>query len=102
SKDLALHIIATIGAAGATGYAVEFAGPAVTALSIEAGCTLCNLSIEARARAGLVGPDETTFSYLHGKLFAPRGTVWDDALAYWNTLPTDDAAHFDNEVHIDA
>jgi 3-isopropylmalate/(R)-2-methylmalate dehydratase large subunit len=102
SKDLALHIIATIGTAGATGYAVEFAGSAVVALSIEARCTLCNLSIEAGARAGLVAPDETTFSYLDGKPFAPRGWMREAAIAYWKTLPSDANAHFDKEIRIDA
>jgi 3-isopropylmalate/(R)-2-methylmalate dehydratase large subunit len=102
SKDLALHIIATIGTAGATGYAVEFVGFAVVALSIEARCALCNLSIEAGARAGLVAPDETTFSYLDGKPFAPRGSMREAAIAYWKTLPSDANANFDRNIRIDA
>jgi 3-isopropylmalate/(R)-2-methylmalate dehydratase large subunit len=102
SKDLALFIIASIGSAGATGCAVEFCGPAITALSVEARCTLCNLSIEAGARAGLVAPDEITFRYLEGRPFSPRGQDWQAAIQYWKTLRTDPDARFDADIRIDA
>jgi 3-isopropylmalate/(R)-2-methylmalate dehydratase large subunit len=102
AKDLALGIIGQIGTDGATGHAVEYAGPAVRALSMEGRMTLCNMSIEAGARAGMVAPDETTIAYVKGKRFAPRGEEWEKAVAHWRTLPTDDGAVFDKVVEIDA
>ena len=102
AKDLILHIIATIGANGATGHAVEYAGPAIEALSIEARLTVCNMSIEAGARAGLVAPDEKTLAYIAGRRYAPTGGMWDQALEYWRTLKSDDDAEFDREVVVDA
>ena len=102
AKDLILTIIATIGTAGATGHVIEYAGPAVTALSMEGRLTLCNMSIEAGARAGMVAPDEVTFAYLAGRPYAPTGRDWDQALARWRALPSDPGARFDREVVIDA
>jgi 3-isopropylmalate/(R)-2-methylmalate dehydratase large subunit len=101
AKDLILAIIARIGAAGAAGCAVEYAGSTVRALSMEGRFTLCNMSIEAGARAGMVAPDETTFAYLEGKPFAPQGAAWDRAVAQWRTLRSDDGAAFDREVALD-
>jgi 3-isopropylmalate/(R)-2-methylmalate dehydratase large subunit len=100
-KDVVLAIIASIGTAGATGHVVEYAGAAIRALSIEGRLTVCNMSIEAGARAGMIAPDETTYEYLHGREYAPRGADWEAALAYWRTLPSDENAHFDREVAID-
>src|SRR4029078_2574922 len=102
AKDLILGIIGQIGTDGATGYVVEYAGEAVRALSMEGRMTLCNMSIEAGARAGMVAPDETTFAYIKGKRFAPAGEAWDKAVAYWKTLASDDNATFDKVVEIDA
>ena len=102
AKDLALGIIGRIGTDGATGHVIEYAGEAVRALSMEGRMTLCNMSIEAGARAGMVAPDDTTFAYLRGRRFAPRGAVWDEALTYWKTLPSDPGAQFDRVVEIDA
>lgn len=102
AKDLILAIIARIGAAGAVGHVIEYAGTAITALSIEARMTLCNMSIEAGGRAGMIAPDEKTFAYLKGRPFAPTGTQWPVALEQWRSLRTDDGAHFDSEVEIDA
>src|SRR5688572_12765428 len=102
AKDLILFVIATIGADGAVDHVVEYAGSAVEALSIEARLTVCNMSIEAGARAGLVAPDEKTFAYIGGRLHAPKGALWEQALSYWRTLRTDDDARFDREVMIDA
>ena len=102
AKDLALGVIASIGAAGATGYVIEYSGDAVCALSMESRMTLCNMSIEAGARAGMVAPDETTFQYLEGRRYAPRGSAWNEAIKHWRTLPTDDGATFDRVVEIDA
>ena len=101
-KDLALGIIGSIGTAGATGYVIEYSGQAVRGLSMEGRMTLCNLSIEAGARAGMVAPDETTFGYLEGRRYAPKGSAWNDAIEYWKKLPSDDAAIFDRVVEIDA
>ena len=101
-KDVILALIARIGTAGASGYMIEYAGPAVRALSVEQRLTLCNMSIEAAAKAGLVAPDDTVFDYLHGRPEAPRGAAWDRAVAYWRTLPGDADAVFDREVHLDA
>jgi 3-isopropylmalate/(R)-2-methylmalate dehydratase large subunit len=101
SKDIVLAIIAHIGADGATGCAVEFAGSAIRALSVEGRLSLCNMSIEAGARCGLVAPDETTFTYLKGRPYAPQGDAYEQALAVWSTLKTDDDAAFDNEISLD-
>ncbi|GGG44176.1 3-isopropylmalate dehydratase large subunit 1 [Caldovatus sediminis] len=102
AKDMILHLIGRIGAAGGVGYAVEFAGAAVRALQIEERLTLCNLSIEMGAKIGLVAPDETTFEYLAGRPYAPAGAAWEAALRYWRGLPSDEDAVFDREVEIDA
>ena len=92
AKDLALGIIHQIGTDGGTGYAIEYAGPAIRALSMEGRMTLCNMAIESGARAGMVAPDETTFAYLKGRAHAPKGEHWDKAVAYWRTLPSDPGA----------
>src|SRR5215470_15446593 len=102
AKDLILGMIAQIGTDGATGHVIEYAGEAVRALSMEGRMTVCNMSIEAGARAGMIAPDEKTLAYLKGRRFAPEGEVWDEAESYWRTLPTDDAAQFDREVTLDA
>jgi len=102
SKDLALGIIGQIGTDGATGHVIEYAGQAVRALSMEGRMTLCNMSIEAGARAGMVAPDETTIAYIAGRRFAPVGEEWDRAIERWHNLPTDDGAAFDKIVEIDA
>jgi 3-isopropylmalate/(R)-2-methylmalate dehydratase large subunit len=101
AKDYALAFIGRIGTAGGTGYVVEYCGPAIEALSMEGRMTLCNLTIEGGARAGLVAPDETTFAYLEGRPGAPKGEAWDMALAWWKTLKSDADAHFDREEVID-
>src|SRR5450631_951697 len=101
AKDLALGIIGQIGTDGATGHVIEYAGPAVRALSMEGRMTLCNMSIEAGARAGMVAPDETTIAYVKGKRFAPQGAEWEKAVASWRSLPTDDGAAFDKVIEID-
>jgi 3-isopropylmalate/(R)-2-methylmalate dehydratase large subunit len=98
AKDVMLALIAKIGAAGAGGYAIEFAGPVVRNFSIEARLTLCNMSIEAAARFGMVAPDETTFAYVRGRRFAPSEQEWDAAVAHWRELVSDDEALFDREV----
>jgi 3-isopropylmalate/(R)-2-methylmalate dehydratase large subunit len=102
AKDLALGIIGRIGTDGATGYVIEYAGDTVRALSMEARMTLCNMSIEAGAKAGLIAPDETTFAYVDGRRFAPKEKDWEEAVAYWRTLATDPGAQFDRVVEIDA
>src|SRR5207237_5107898 len=102
AKDLALGIIGRIGTDGATGHVIEYAGEAVRSLSMEARMTLCNMSIEAGARAGMIAPDEKTFSYLKGKRFAPQGEKWEQAISYWRTLPSDAGAQFDRTIQIDA
>lgn len=102
AKDLALGIIGRIGTDGATGHVIEYAGEAVRSLSMEGRMTLCNMSIEAGARAGMIAPDETTFAYVKGRRFAPQGKDWDDAVARWRTLPTDPGAKYDAVVEIDA
>ena len=102
AKDLILAIIGKIGAAGAVGHVIEYAGPAVAALSLEARMTLCNMSIEAGARAGLVAPDDKTFAYLAGRPHAPAGADWDRALAHWRGLASDPRARFDREVTLGA
>lgn len=102
AKDLALAIIGQVGTDGATGHVIEYAGDAVRALSIEGRMTLCNMSIEAGARAGMIAPDETTFSYLKGKRFAPSDDHWNRAIANWRTLTSDEGAGFDRTVQIEA
>ena len=102
AKDLALGIIGQIGTDGATGHVIEYGGPAVRALSMEGRMTLCNMSIEAGARAGMVAPDETTIAYVKGRRFAPSGAAWEKAVASWRALPSDPDAKFDQVIHIDA
>jgi 3-isopropylmalate/(R)-2-methylmalate dehydratase large subunit len=102
SKDIVLYILSKITASGATGHAVEFAGSAITSLSMEARMTICNMSIEMGARCGMIAPDETTFNYIKGRKFAPAGAEWDKKLAYWKTLFTDADATFDKEITLDA
>ena len=102
AKDVILAIIAKIGAGGAVAHVVEYAGSTIRAMTVEERLTVCNMSIEAGARAGMVAPDDTTFSYLSGRPFAPKGAQWDQALNYWKTLPTDPGARFDAEVTLDA
>ncbi len=102
AKDLALGIIGQIGTDGATGHVIEYAGAAVRALSMEGRMTLCNMSIEAGARAGMVAPDETTFAYMKGRRYAPQGAKWEKAVAHWRTLPSDPGAHYDTIIEIDA
>ena len=102
AKDLALYLMSRLTTSGATGHFVEYAGPAVRSLSMEGRLTLCNLSIEMGARGGFVAPDDTTFAYLHGRRHAPTGRAWDEAVARWRTLRTDDGATFDREVSFDA
>ena len=102
AKDIVLAVIGKIGTAGGTGYVIEFAGEAVMELTMEGRMTLCNMAIEGGARAGLVMPDEKTYEYLKGREFAPSGSQWDTALAYWKTLPSDDGAEFDTVVTLTA
>ncbi|MFI3217568.1 MAG: 3-isopropylmalate dehydratase large subunit, partial [Methylococcales bacterium] len=102
AKDIALAIIGKIGTAGGTGYVIEYAGDAIKALSMEGRMTLCNMAIEAGARAGLVAPDEKTYDYLNGKEFAPKGAMWEQAMAYWKSLPSDAGAEFDAVITLDA
>ena len=101
-KDLILHIIGVIGTAGGTGHVIEFRGEVFEAMSIEGRLTVCNMSIEGGARAGLVAPDETTFAYVHGRPMAPKGADWDKAVAWWKSLATDPGARFDKSVVIQA
>lgn len=101
AKDIILHLIGALGASAGTGYSVEYAGPAIRALDMEARMTLCNLSIELGAKIGMIAPDETTFRYLEGREFAPRGEALTQAVAYWKRLPSDADAVFDKEVDID-
>ena len=102
AKDLILGIIAKIGVGGGTGDVIEYAGPAIRSLSMDERMTVCNMSIEAGARAGMIAPDDTTFEYLAGRTHAPQGEAWERALADWRRLPTDEGAAFDREVSIDA
>ena len=102
SKDLILAVIAQIGTGGGQGYVLEYRGSAIRALSMEARMTVCNMSIEAGARAGMIAPDQTTYDYLQGRPHAPQGVDWDAAVASWEQLGTDEDAVFDHEVHIDA
>ena len=101
AKELILHVIGTIGTAGGTGHVIEFAGEAVRGLTMEGRMTMCNMAIEGGARAGMVAPDEVTFDYLKGLPMAPKGGVWEQAVAYWKTLPSDAGAVYDTEVEID-
>ena len=101
AKDLILAIIANIGAGGGVGHALEYSGEAIRALDMEGRLTLCNMSIEAGARCGIVAPDDTTFAYLAGKPYAPSGAAWDHALKFWRSLPSDAGAQFDREVTLD-
>jgi 3-isopropylmalate/(R)-2-methylmalate dehydratase large subunit len=102
AKDIILAVIAKISTGGGQGYALEYRGSAIRSLSMEGRMTICNMSIEAGARAGMVAPDEITYAYLKGRPHAPEGADWDKALEYWKTLPTDEGAVFDAEVFIDA
>ncbi|HKY94905.1 MAG TPA: 3-isopropylmalate dehydratase large subunit, partial [Kiloniellales bacterium] len=100
AKDMILAIIGRIGTAGGTGHVIEYAGEAIRGLSMEGRMTICNMSIEGGARAGLIAPDETTFAYLEGRPLAPKAGLWEQALAYWKTLPSDPGAHYDKEVRL--
>jgi 3-isopropylmalate/(R)-2-methylmalate dehydratase large subunit len=102
AKDVILAIIAKIGAAGGTGHVIEYAGSAIRSMSIDGRLTICNMSIEAGAKAGMVAPDDITFEYLNGRPYAPKGPNWDKALAFWRGLPTDEGATHDREVQLDA
>ncbi len=102
SKDIILYIIAKISTAGGTGHFVEYSGSAIRSLSMEARMTICNMSIEMGARGGMIAPDETTYEYMKGRPFAPKGKEWEKAVAYWKTLPTDEGAIYDKELLIDA
>ena len=102
AKDIVLAIIGRIGTAGGTGHVIEYTGKAISDLSMEGRMTVCNMTIEGGARAGLIAPDEKTFAYLKDTPRAPKGAQWEAAVRYWQTLPTDDGAHFDCEIHLDA
>ena len=102
AKDVALAIIGKIGTAGGTGYAIEFSGDTISDLSMEARMTLCNMAIEAGARAGMIAVDDTTIKYISGRPFAPKGDLWEKAVSYWRTLRTDEGAEFDHVVNINA
>jgi 3-isopropylmalate/(R)-2-methylmalate dehydratase large subunit len=102
AKDIILALIARIGVGGGTGHVFEYSGEAIRALTMEQRMTICNMSIEGGARAGLIAPDDTTYEYLHGRAHAPRGAAWDRAVAGWRTLPTDEGAAFDRSITIDA
>ena len=102
AKDIVLAIIGRIGTAGGTGHVIEYAGSAIRGLDMAGRMTVCNMSIEAGARAGMIAPDETTFAYVSGRPLAPKGADWDAATAYWRTLPSDPGAHYDKVVELDA
>jgi 3-isopropylmalate/(R)-2-methylmalate dehydratase large subunit len=102
AKDITLSIIGKTGTAGGTGYVIEYAGEAIEALSMEGRMTVCNMAIEGGARAGLIAPDEKTFEYIKGRPQAPKGAAWDMALAYWKTLYSDDGAHYDKIIELNA
>jgi 3-isopropylmalate/(R)-2-methylmalate dehydratase large subunit len=102
SKDIILAIIGEIGTAGGTGYALEYAGEAIRALSMEGRMTVCNMSVEGGAKAGFIAPDAKAFDYLKGRPRAPKGKLWDEAMRYWETLQSDEGAHFDREIRLDA
>src|SRR5450631_2064843 len=101
-KDIILAIIGEIGTAGSTGYALEYAGDAIRAISIEGRMTVCNMSVEGGAKVGFIAPDEKAYTYLKDRPKAPKGKAWDDAMRYWETLSSDEAAHFDREIRLDA
>jgi 3-isopropylmalate/(R)-2-methylmalate dehydratase large subunit len=102
AKDIILAIIGEIGTAGGTGYALEYAGEAIRALSMEGRMTVCNMSVEAGAKAGFIAPDEKAFAFVKDRPRAPKGKLWDEAMRYWETLTSDDGAHFDREIRLDA
>jgi 3-isopropylmalate/(R)-2-methylmalate dehydratase large subunit len=102
AKDIILAIIGEIGTAGGTGYALEYAGEAIRALSMEGRMTVCNMSVEAGAKAGFIAPDEKAFAFVKDRPRAPKGKLWDEAMRYWETLSSDDGAHFDREIRLDA
>ena len=102
AKDIILAIIGKIGTAGGTGHVIEFAGSAISGLSMEGRMTICNMAIEGGARAGMIAPDEETFAYLRGRPMAPQGEMWDKAVSYWRSLPSDDGARYDNEITLTA
>jgi 3-isopropylmalate/(R)-2-methylmalate dehydratase large subunit len=102
AKDIILAIIGEIGTAGGTGYAIEYAGEAIRVLSMEGRMTVCNMSVEAGAKAGFIAPDEKAFAYLKGRPRSPKGKLWDEAMRYWETLHSDHGAHFDREIRLDA
>ena len=102
AKDIILHIIGLIGTAGGTGYVIEYAGEAINSLSMEGRMTICNMSIEAGARAGLIAPDQTTFDYIKGRPYAPKDEDWNKAVAFWKSLPSDENANYDKEININA
>ena len=102
AKDIVLHIIGLIGTAGGTGHVIEYAGSTIRALDMAGRMTVCNMTIEGGARAGLIAPDETTFAYLAGRPMAPKGLAWEQAVAYWRTLPSDPGAHYDKIVRVNA
>ena len=102
AKDIVLAVIGTIGTAGGTGHVIEYTGSAIRALDMAGRMTVCNMTIEAGARAGLIAPDETTFTYLRGRPMAPKGGAWEQALSYWRTLPSDPGAQYDKIVRLDA
>src|SRR5205807_10586830 len=102
AKDINLAIIGEIGTAGGTGYALEYAGEAIGTLSMEGRMTVCNMSVEAGAKAGFIAPDEKTYAYLKDRPKAPKGKDWDAAMRYWQTLRSNDGAHFDREIRLDA
>ncbi|MGE0036433.1 MAG: 3-isopropylmalate dehydratase large subunit [Xanthobacteraceae bacterium] len=102
AKDIILAIIGEIGTAGGTGYALEYAGEAITSLSMEGRMTICNMSVEAGAKAGFIAPDEKAFEYLKGRPKSPKAGAWEQAMRYWETLRSDDGAHFDREIRLDA
>ena len=99
--QIVLRVIGAIGVGGGTGYVIEYRGSAIRALSMEERMTVCNMSIEAGARAGMIAPDDTTYQYLNGRSLAPKGAAWDAAVSRWRSLPSDDAARFDKQVDID-
>ena len=102
AKDVILAIIHEIGVDGGVGHVIEYRGEVIRNLSMEGRMTVCNMSIEAGARAGLIAPDETTFEYLKGRPMSPKGAAWEAAVAYWKTLPSDPGAKYDREVVLDA
>ena len=102
AKDIILAIIGKIGTAGGTGHVIEFAGSAISGLSMEGRMTICNMAIEGGARAGMIAPDEETFAYLRGRPMAPQGEMWDKAVSYWRSLPSDDGARYDTEITLTA